>query len=420
MSTLRSSHLPVFFHHKKTAYTAANAVIYHLLKLFIQDCKDLVQSTVQQSIKVQLRSPHEVTRKHGMARNAALKAWLSLDNPLTYGNGTSDNRGGYRFLLVILDEDPHNMITDLQTTQEQFTYHEMGMIIYTAGSITGNLPRTMSAPIVRSGSFLPALPLGFAHIRQVTSLGEEHKEILAALIARMVRKMEIQIVPWHRGDRPGSRSYTTRGDWWMKIKHTGTTDLETELQRDQPDEQGVLVTHALDHNIDAPWSMPLALHKMGPLWNKSTLPSQWGLEYASLPTTGPGDDNHYVKETYEYVRDVYDGRIWWHHLGLVWGIMFSKTAPFLCFSKDITLQATESISRLTKEVQQIPWIKSTSKTHRGITSPMPFITMMSTAIISLLDSRSPLRRRMRNHNNSMGSVWTKKHGMKQNDYNSMK
>ena len=198
----------------------------------------------------------------------------------------------------------------------------------------------------------------------------------------------------------------------MKIKHTGTTDIEEVLQRDPADEHNVLVQHALDRNIDAPWSIPSALKNMWPWWNKATLPSQWNLKHASLPVTIADDENCYIKETYQYVRDAYDRKIWWHHMGLVWAVIFSKTVPFLCISKNITLQAMNLVSGLTKDVQQIPWIKPTSKGHQGLTCPTPFVTMMSTTIISLLDARSPLRRRMGRHNNSMGSVWTKKHGMK--------
>jgi hypothetical protein len=411
MSTITTSHLPVYFHHKKESYTAANAVIYHLLILFIEDCKTVVQSTVQTSIVTQIRSLHPPTQNHGRARKEALKKWLTMDKPLSYGTGKVDARGGYHHLLVILTEDPQSPITDLKTSPDRFTYQDLAKLMY-----ANVVKHTVCAPLIRNGSFRPALPLGFERIEQVASLGEKEIETVLALIARMMKKMDIHIVPWCKAETTGSRSTLTRGDWWMKIKQTGSSDLNEQLQRAEGDEQGILVQHVLDRNVDAPWSLPLTLQKMGPLWNKVTLPAEWALEHASLPATNPGDENHYVRETYEYVRDVYDGRIWWHHMGLIWGIMFSKVTPFLCVSKNIALQATQSIASLTREVREIPWIKSPARGHRGMTDPMPFITMMSTTIISLLDSRSPLRKRMNEHKNSMGSVWTKKHGMKLRSY----
>ena len=388
-------------------------MIYHLLKLFINDCKDLVLSTVQHSIKTQRRSTDAVTNRHGNARQAALKAWLALDNPLSYGDGQPGNTGGYQLLLIILDEDPRNPIKDLNTSEEQFTYHEMGILFYSNGTMASQ--GQMSCPLIKFSSCLPALPLGLARIKQVASLDVADRETIAALFARMVRKMGIQIVPWHREDRKDTRAIVARSNWWLKVKHSGSTQAERALDNTPANEQSVLAQHALDHNTDAPWSLPETLNLMGPFWNKSRLPSQWQLEHASLPNTSAGDETHYLKETYEYISDIYDARIWWHHMGLVWGILFSKITPFLCISKTIMIQPTDSVSILTREVQQIPWIKSTSKTHRGITLAMPFITMMSTTIIALLDSRSPLRRRMTRNNNSMGSVWTKKHGMKAND-----
>lgn len=376
----------------------------------MEDCKTLVQSTVQTSIKAQIRSRHDLTQNHGKARNDALKSWLSMDKPLSYGTGKADTRGGYHHLLLILNEDPQSPITDLKTSPDRFTYLDLGKLLYAHGAIIGN--NQVSAPIIRNGSCRPALRLAFSHIERVASLGEEDKLTIAALIARMLRKMDIHIVPWRKGDRTDSHATVACGDWWMKISQTGSSDVNNQLQRAEENGEGLQVQHVLDRNIDAPWSLPSAMQQMGPLWNKVTLPSQWALEHASLPPTTPGHENHYVTETYEYVRDVYDGRIWWHHMGLVWGIIFSKATPFLCIPKNITLDATESIASLTREVRQIPWIKSTSKGHRGMMNPLPFITMMTTTIVSLLDSSSPLRKRMNQHKNSMGSVWTKKHGMK--------
>jgi hypothetical protein len=409
MDTLTSSRLPAFFHHKNSSYTEACAVIYHLLQLFIQDTKDLVRNTVHRNIKAQRQSNDPLTHAHGTARQAALKAWLSMNNPLSYGDGQDSTITGYRQLLIILDEDPRNPITQLKYGTQQFTHQDLGMLFYTQGI---RAPRTNTPPpFTRHGACLPALPLGLTRIKRNSGLGEESKDTIAALFTRMVRKMEIHIVPWHKSENEHTRATATRGDWWMKIKHSGSSQAPKNQNLDREQDHQDLVQHALDRNVDAPWTLPSELKDMGPLWNKATLPSQWGLEHASLPITYPGHENHYMLETYNYVCDGYDGKIWWHHMGLVWAVMFSKTAPFLCITKGVNIQSTESTSRMTQEVQRLSWVKPTSKTHRGMTSPTPFITMMSTTIISLLDASSPLRRRMTRHNNSMGAVWTKKHGI---------
>lgn len=331
-----------------------------------------------------------------------------MDKPLSYGDGKSNARGGYQCLLVILDEDPRNPITELKTSPDRYSHEQIARIIYRCGT---SVPTTITNPLMRKGAFLPALGLGFARIHDNKGPIRDDILLVVALMERMMRKMEIHIVPWAKGDQVTNRASPTRGDWWLKIRYTGSSNAQKQLHEDPANQQVIQVQHALDRNTDAPWSMPGLLKDMGPLWTKCRLPSQWGLEHASLPGTQSGDENHYMKETYEYVKDEYDGNIWWHHMGLVWALMFSRMAPYLCVPKNIKLQESQSIPRMSQEIQQLSWVKSVSKSHRGMTSPMPFITMMSTTIISLLDARSPLRRRMADNNSNMGAVWTKKHGI---------
>jgi hypothetical protein len=145
-----------------------------------------------------------------------------MEKPLSYSDGTSNASGGYRLLLVILDGDPHNRITKLKTSNYQFTYQEMEKQFYTQGAILP--PHHISTPLVKHASFLPALLLGFACIKQLSSLGPDDKETILALIARLIWKMEIQIVPWHKSDKENTWSTVTHGNWWMMIKHTGTTN----------------------------------------------------------------------------------------------------------------------------------------------------------------------------------------------------
>jgi hypothetical protein len=228
MDTLTSSQLPPVLHHKNPSYNEACAVIYHLLQLFIQDCKDLVRNTVQRNIKAQRQSNDVLTRTHGTARHAALKAWLSMDNPLSYGDGQETQITGYHRLLVILDEDPRNPIIQLKYGKEQFTHHDFGMLCYTQGTTT---PRTnQPPPFVRYGTCLTAFPLGFARIKKQSGLGEQDKDKIAALFARMLRKMEIHIVPWHKSENDNTRATVTWGDWWMKIKHSGSSKAPKNLR----------------------------------------------------------------------------------------------------------------------------------------------------------------------------------------------
>ena len=74
---------------------------------------------------------------------------------------------------------------------------------------------------------------------------------------------------------------------------------------------------------------------MDSLWNKNVLPMDWAICHASLKSIKTKKDADVVISTYQYVEDNFVGHTnWIHGMAIIWGILFSRVAPFICHSKE--------------------------------------------------------------------------------------
>lgn len=407
MATLSQHNLPSMFHEKDDDVTLANAIAYHCLTMFLQDCKDTVASSVRTGINRQLRSLDQSDQRQGTARKNALKQWCKSDKPLSWGSDAESPSDTYRQLLIILNDKGVAQPPLLKTSLESYTYIDLAKRF-----INISQKNKAVAPVSPQGSFFPSLGLAIKRIQKcVSDNNDKSYEIAIKVFGKMLKKMDIHFVPWHKADRDNSRAYVVQGDWWLMLKPGSSAQINRRITRDPADLHADVANEAHRDDKHAPWNLANRLQEMGPLWKKVVLPSEWDLKHASLAETQPGHKNHYVKETYEYVRNIYDGEIWWHHLALIWGVLFSKIIPYLFMSEASFLTNTvHSGPQLIAQVRQMAWLRTRSESHKGLTNPQPFVTMMSTAIIALLDSASPLQQRMEKNKGALGDGWTAKHG----------
>jgi hypothetical protein len=147
------------------------------------------------------------------------------------------------------------------------------------------------------------------------------------------------------------------------------------------------------------------------IWHKATLPMCWDIKHASLPLRRK-EDNGYMIDTYHYVSKNYDGQKPLHHLALIIAIFFSQVAPDIFFDKMATAQIqSRDGPGVTSEIRELEWLPTKSSSHRGTVTQLPFIVMVSTALIGFWDSDSPFSKHLRSNVNKMGDAWTEKHGM---------
>lgn len=342
---------------------------------------------------------------HTKIRSDALKEWEKSDYALSWNGDNSGGKGGYALLLIILNEDCSARPTRLTHSKDEWPYDQLATHIFKMGS-SSETP--ISAPVVKNGCFENALSIAFKLMGHYAPDDNLRDKFCIQILASMMKKMSIDFLPWHRDARGRSSPRIVQYDWWMMINRHNHQSIVVDLTLEDAMESAA--TAMADSNPTAPWSIPKVLSEMGSLWKKTVLPEDWNVTEASLSHTRTKVGHEYVWKTYEYVEQHYDGRVWKHHMALVWAILFSRVTPYLFFDKPDRFDQYRDPHEITRRIRKFPWIAGTSRYHRGVTAPKPYITMMSTAIIAIRDHNSPLALRAAANSNSFGTAWTDKHG----------
>jgi hypothetical protein len=391
--------------HSSPTVASAQSIAFHAISIFLQDCRDLVSTQISPGIKRGLRSIDEEELQLGKQRKKALSLWLKSLHPLSWTEPEGPQNGTYARLVTMIHDDPHTKPRALQHSPTRLTYEELATRLYDIGTSSNGAIR---APVWKNGAFLHALPVAIKLIARRESTSENRKPFTISIFTHMIKRMGIEFIPWHMA---GSNvAYSVRYDHWLILDRN--TSRSPQIILDEDSEEAVrtnIAGHAADSIASAPWSLPEDLHQMGVLWDKTVLPTDWSLDHASLNDTITTPNSAYVRETYQYVQQHYDGNIWWHHFAFVLGLLFSKITPFVFYPKTQPIIG-KTPQALTKGVRAMPWTEGTSKKHKGVTSRLPYITMFSTMVFALLDKKSPLALYMASHSNSFGDAWSSKHG----------
>ncbi len=376
-------------------------------RLFIQDVKDLVAKHVWPKIKEGLADADHNIRHHASERKKMLTSWEKDEFPLTW-NSSNCQKGSYNKLLIILNKDTSKQtLPSLQHSSVQLSYHELGaLLVKLAKSPSTSAAR---APIKSKGFFSYALQMAYVQMKHQTPDHTNHEDFATEIFATMLKKMEIHFVPWNcdPSGRPGPNPSKVDPEWWMIIDRT-KPHLNVPIPQSIAESSRAVALEVATANVSATWSIPAKLHQMQDLWKKTCRPDDWNIEHASLQDTGAGDNYKYVAETYEYVDNIFDCSKWQHHMALVWAILFSRVAPNISYRKADSKPKDQSEGAITKKIRDLPWVLPASKHRKGIKSPKPFVTMVSTTIIALRDPQSPLYQQA-GARNGFGKEWSEKH-----------
>ena len=395
---------------KNQKFGIAKAIAFYSIKLLVQDVKDLVSKHVRSSIKQGLNDEDPQVNTHALTRQRMLLAWEKSDFPLTWPSNQGQ-REGYSHLLVILNSDStRQTLPSLQASSDELTYSQL------ASSFVSFAGKPKPAPpIIKGGYFASALPMACDLMKRYipNDMDMEQSQIISLVFAFMLKRLQIHFLPW---TRPGVNTRLVQPDWWMVINCSNSSGTSVTLNHHgnlTAEEASTSAALAVAQRApSAPWSVPAKLCQIGSLWKKTCLPNDWSLEHASLDHARSHEDRVYVSQTYDYVQSIYDGTNWKHHMALVFAILFSRVVPCISHEKPKSCpKASNNTKDITQAIKDLPWIKAKSQNKRGVTAPRPYITMMSTMIIALMDDDSPLSKRARNHQNALGDPWTGKHGM---------
>ena len=161
----------------------------------------------------------------------------------------------------------------------------------------------------------------------------------------------------------------------------GETIRLASLVHPNPHSQALFQTthHALSNDAMAEWSsLETSLQDLHIVLNRQMVPKEWKLDGTTWPS---GEATSYVKATYMWVKEHFDGRLPLHQTAMMVAIFFSKVLPKVFHH----CKATDDLkhANTTQVVRDAPWVVTSSTNRKGTTSPVPFIVMMSTFIISI-------------------------------------
>jgi len=368
-----------------------------------------------QQVKVELASQEPVRVRAAKTRKRAIAAWKVIQEPLAYGErGSATDTATMAALLKAILVGGAAMRAGLPlATRKTISYTEFAQRLYNIGI----WKEAIKAPVIKKSAFQAILPIAIQYMTRYCSV-QRQSTFITDIFSDISRRMRIHFIPWSNA-KPGQQG---RPSEQPTITQWVTLCREPEDARPQRVSHvrsvvedslvGSLATSASDRN--AGWTCLESLSKLGNLKPKAELPEEWGLQNASLSAL---DEFAYVSDTYQYVQDTYNGGTWWHRMALLWAIMFSKVVPNIFFDKEeikAIQNGPDHSTEITSKIRALSWV-STEAARKGNTEPIPFVTMMSTYIIAMLDRKSPLRRYAASNADSMGKGWTKKHSTSINE-----
>jgi hypothetical protein len=139
------------------------------------------------------------------------------------------------------------------------------------------------------------------------------------------------------------------------------------------------------------------------IFNKSSKPSDWDIKYASLNQA----TDQIIRDTYKWVNNNLNPQKPIHQLALLVAVIIAKLAPQICWPNDLVPR--ENIRSVIREA---PWVEGHDG-RKGGKELKPFITMVSTHMIAILEKDSPLQQAANadpNKPRGFGNAWTSKHG----------
>ena len=173
------------------------SIAFHVLKIFVSDCKNFVAKAIRRSIAHQVAAPPPL-QDHGKRRQQALTSWINEEYALSWTEGRSTTPTIYRYLFTALADDPAKPKNGIIKSTEKRNYTELAQHMLEHG-VNGY------APVAKDGYFRTALDLAAKEIRKYAPDSAQADQWVVSTFAYVMQKEKIHFVPWHppsqrRGD----------------------------------------------------------------------------------------------------------------------------------------------------------------------------------------------------------------------------
>src|SRR5271169_1390857 len=116
----------------------AKSIAFYALTMLIQDTKTLVQKAISKTLKEDLQSANARVRHHAKQKSDALSKWNKSDCALAWNGPTSGSQGGYALLLIILNDDINNRLTQLTHSKHEWSYEQVADHLVKMGTSSNN------------------------------------------------------------------------------------------------------------------------------------------------------------------------------------------------------------------------------------------------------------------------------------------
>ncbi|OCH83892.1 hypothetical protein OBBRIDRAFT_808657, partial [Obba rivulosa] len=401
---------------ERKAYAIANV----FMSIYLRDVVQAVQSVMAPVIARFKSDPDERLSRRGHSCEEALQSWASLTYPLEM------TTAAFRPLLLILtieDDDPPSALpgpADNVVSTERFVKVLWSMC-------RPSNPDPIRSPLFRSGYAPRALQCAVKFIiRLASSLSAtEHESLILRALLRACSHYRVAFVPWaQRRDGRGRPSHRAQVNEWKMLGRTPAVNdiipvTGRQVRDPHPDDRMPSATqftkaHTVSH-FNAAWSVQdISLGRLGPYLSRTVPPSDW------KPMTNVTERDGIVHRTYKWVVNNINMSDDAHKFAMLAGIVMAKSVPNIFHESDV-FDAEYSSLRLkgkslssTDRVRHLRWrgLPKTSSGRKGFKSASPFISMVPTAIIALIEDASPLLEQCNQGKPGLDSKWTSKHSNK--------
>jgi hypothetical protein len=371
-------------------------VIAHLaLEFYINDIKALVIAGVNKWI-TDAEHDNNIPRDTVNRVTNTFKRWTSQDQPFAYAH----------YLLLCDIVKPNTTILPPSSAPRLTLRTFLKSLIQLGLRCAKSGP-----PFVKGGSFQHVLPTALSKL-QAYAAGRTQDPLayVEDILERVWLSFNIHWIPWTSAPDPGQRgrpsSLVVYNAW---SRFGGQRDPQELAKRLQPHQ---LHTAAVERNMqlalrddaDAPWSTAdMTIQDIHTILHRHQLPDDF-----VLPVSASRNEKAaYVMETYRYVRENFSLPNPLHQLALIVGIVFSKLTPNVFLAKPASIPASR-ISTEQSTQQYLNTLGWETRTKKGLQQQNIFMSMVTTYIVAMYDSNSPLRKYIQKHGN-LGDSWADKH-----------
>lgn len=373
---------------------------------YFADVKANIRILAERLIETAKTSTNEEVLGGAKIRKRSLARFMKGSNPLSF------NVQVYPDLIRSVNPFGSHMSLQIGETQSMSTL-ELASIMYNITKPTNPLP--LQAPFFPNSHCVGVFRVAVAFISRQAALGQvgDIPAFVMNILAMMFDEKQICHVPWYASPapnaigRPAKKVVFDHYRSTSKLQEMGerammqVVDAESEaLMADAR-----LSASAALKDAKSPWCInSLTIGELPTIMHKQTLPSDFSIKHASLGKCDP-----YITETYEWVVKNYNGSLPIHKFALLVALMFSRVAPNLGHPPPPSNLRTLGQTRngITAHVRSAPWIAHETGNNKGCIAALPFIVMVTTAIIAMADVTSPLRKYVKATSNI--GTWSRKH-----------